>query len=72
MEWISIEDQLPPKNVYVLISRYDGRKNVKMHFIQIACRFGEQWFSDHDGDELDPKYGIITHWMPLPEPVKAL
>ena len=67
MEWIKIEERKPPNNVYVLIATYDGRPNVKMHFIQIACRLNDAWIDDHEGELLDSKYGVVTHWMPLPD-----
>jgi len=72
MEWIAIENQLPPQNVYVLVSKFDGREGVKMHSVQIANRLGSLWFDDKDGDLIAPKYGIITHWMPLPSPLENI
>lgn len=67
-EWISVEDRLPPQDTYVLTAKYDSRKNVGMYFIQIASRLGDKWFDDHNCDFIEPKYGHMTHWMPLPEP----
>lgn len=71
MQWISVEDRKPPNDVYVLVAKYDGRSKVQMHFIMIASRMGIDWFDSHNGDRLDPKYGYITHWMPLPTAPKS-
>ena len=66
-EWRIVKDKKPPNDVYVLVARYDGRKNVNMIFLQIAKRLHLDWFDDHNEEKLDPKYGTITHWMPLPD-----
>ena len=66
-EWIKISDRKPPNGVYVLIANFDGRPKVEMHFISIAERLNDQWFDDKNGDVLNPKYGTVTHWMPLPD-----
>jgi hypothetical protein len=66
-EWINCEERLPPNSVYVLIARFDTRPKVKMYFIQISCRYNKQWQDDRDGEIIDPKYGTVTHWMPLPD-----
>ncbi len=66
-QWISIADKKPPNELYVLTAFYDGRPKVEMHFIRIACRMNDAWVDDHDGELLHPKWGIVTHWMPLPD-----
>lgn len=66
-KWIKCSDRLPPQDHYVLVARYDGRPKVKMYFIQIASRLDNEWFEDKDGYKFDPKFGKVTHWMPLPE-----
>lgn len=68
MNWISVKEKRPPQNVYVLVTKLDGRKYVEMYFIQIAKRLGNQWFADYNEEEIYHKEGIITHWMPLPDP----
>lgn len=70
--WIKIEDRKPPNDVYVIVASFYGRKNVKMYSIKIACRMNTQWVDDHNQEVLDPKYGIITHWMPLPDQPEIL
>lgn len=67
MEWISVDERLPPQDAYVLVSVHDKRKNVDMHFVKIAMRLNAEWFDDKNQDKFDPKYGYVTHWMPLPE-----
>ena len=63
MEWISVNDSLPEKDVLILF--YDGE----------TIRFGEYvWYGQYENDyrwydELYHKYITdITHWMPLPKP----
>lgn len=70
MEWISIDDRKPPQDIPVLVSKFDGRKNVCMNFVWIATRYRNDWVWADDEKPMDPKYGVITHWMPLPEPPK--
>lgn len=65
--WIKIEDRKPPNDIYVLVAIYDRRPKVKMHFIQIAGRINDEWEDYDRGELLDPKYGVVTHWMPLPD-----
>jgi uncharacterized protein DUF551 len=67
MDWISIQERKPPNDVSVLIAKCDSRVKVKMYFIQIASRINDAWIDDHNGELIHPKYGTITHWMPLPD-----
>ena len=71
-EWINVKDRKPPNDVYVLVSKYDGRPKVKMNFVQIAARYSDQWIDDKDGEILDPKHGVVTHWMSLPDSVNMI
>lgn len=66
-EWINCNDRLPPQDVYVLVNIWDGREKVKMNHRQIAMRIGDIWFDDKDEAMICKKYGVVTHWMPLPE-----
>ena len=43
MNWIKCDDRFPPNRVYVLVARFDCRKNVNMYFIEIACRHNKVW-----------------------------
>lgn len=67
MEWISVEERKPPNDHYVLVAKFDGRPDVEMYFIRIAARMNDAWIDDKDGEILHPKYGHVTHWMPLPD-----
>jgi len=68
MEWIPIESRKPPQDVCVLVVIYDGREKVKMSHVEIASRIGDAWIEPKDGEVINPKYGYVTHWTPLPEP----
>lgn len=70
MEWIDLETRLPPQDCCVLVSIYDPRPKVEMAHVEIAYRMGRVWYEPRDGQEINPKYGYVTHWMPLPEPPK--
>ena len=72
MNWIKIEERLPPQNVFVLIAHFDHRPKVQMYFISIAERIGEYWYEGKNGDEVTHggKYGKVTHWMSLPDKPK--
>ncbi len=68
MDWVKVEERLPPQNVYVLVAHYDCHPKVRMYFVQIAERVGRFWYDNYDGKEITQKgaRGLITHWMPLP------
>ncbi len=68
MEWIDVEERKPPNDIYVLVSIYDGREKVKLSHVDIAARYGNDWVYDDEDKKVDPKYGYVTHWMPLPDP----
>lgn len=67
MEWIKLEDRKPPNDVYVLVAHYHHHKTHPMYFIEIASRFNDQWVDNKDGEVINFKKSIITHWMPLPD-----
>lgn len=61
-EWISVDERLPEKNGYYLVYTKYGYIEVERY---------KTW----DDDDLDGGYwwefeGLVTHWMPLPEPPK--
>lgn len=66
-DWIKVDERKPPNGISVLVAKYDGRPKVEMFFIQIASRYNDAWIDGENGDIISPKYGIITHWMPLPD-----
>ncbi len=63
MEWISVNNDLPPKAGYYDCKRY----LIFCEYIIIAIWYNEEWVDDPDGfyRTFNP-----THWMPLPEPPK--
>jgi len=70
MEWISVKDRLPEKNgkssIFCLVNTvYDG----------IVVRPFNEFHHCWDDEESDDYYsdsinGLVTHWMPLPQPPK--
>jgi hypothetical protein len=66
-EWIILEERLPPQDLYVLICTYDYRKGVEMENVEIASRLGNQWVDAQDGELINMKNQIVTHWMPIPD-----
>lgn len=62
-EWISVDERLPEENGYYLVYTKYGYIEVERY---------KTW----DDDDLDGGYwwefeGLVTHWMPLPEPPKT-
>lgn len=67
MEWISIEDKLPPgfeeclvwpipnRDMNIRTASYDPKKE----------RWEQDCYNGYDYEDFNP---IVTHWMPLPEP----
>lgn len=55
--WISVEDVLPPCNVFVLTC--DGQENVNL--LMLGGNGG--WY-----DKAVGLHRNITHWMPMPQP----
>lgn len=69
MEWINVKDRLPPNDCYVLVALHHCHKKSGMetYFIHIALRMNQEWFDDHNGENVEYKDRTITHWMPLPD-----
>ena len=64
MQWISVKDKLPPKNVEVLV--YSTVNGVRQdHYIQTLPNGTLEFYGDRDEYEWN-----VTHWMPLPKPPK--
>lgn len=80
--WISVNDQLPPNEDFVLacvIGRYDkeGPETAQHITFDRACviasyfagtEFDEAGWELDGYPEHDPKKLLVTHWMALPEP----
>lgn len=61
MKWISVKDQLPEKEVYVLVITKE-----KAYAIAFLSQFnGKKEWSIFDTHWID--FEDVTHWMPLPE-----
>lgn len=75
MQWISINDQKPKDSVRVLLLVRD--KPIKEGSFYICCgnRFdnenvpSEFQLDDDTVEDMLRDDRIITHWMPLPEPI---
>jgi Protein of unknown function (DUF551) len=66
--WISVEERKPPNDVYVLVCKRRRCKDESVLVsVEIASRMNDSWINDHNGEILAPKWGIVTHWMPLPD-----
>lgn len=68
--WISVEERLPPDNVYVLLlfargGAYRQRYVIGMHAserLAKACGNDSRWWPSR------ARKFQVTHWMTLPEP----
>jgi hypothetical protein len=72
LAWISVEDRLPAKDLPVLAAG-EGLIYIASYPGNDLDEYEEHW------NVLDPTVkdyigitGVITHWMPLPEPPKEL
>lgn len=66
--WISIHDKLPPDDVEVLVSwptNFDGRHELDL--CRLLRGFNSYTFIDKYGDPNE----LVTHWMELPERLRA-
>ena len=71
MEWISVEDRMPPKETYVLVYCNSGENSC----IAFAMNFGRYFVMTDDVGYKNTEWKTpidseITHWMPMPEPPK--
>lgn len=68
-EWISVEDRLPEEGEYVLCVlkgfNYGGKIQV-CKFVP-ADKFKDKPYFEHFRNGFPP----VTHWMPLPHPLKG-
>lgn len=70
--WISVEDKLPSKNGKYIVYAQDENsphgEGIWYENIVVLAEyaFGE-WTWHENGNEYDIS-GIVTHWMPLPDP----
>lgn len=67
MGWISVRDESPLEETFVLATGFDyGDESKKRHYV-VAMRINNYWY---DGDDADREFTYLTHWQPLPEPPK--
>lgn len=75
MEWISVNDRFPEKDVQVLIyERFSNEPGL------MAVSYWDGTYDEYngfktykfpDGQDEQPGFYYPTHWMPLPEPPKT-
>lgn len=67
--WIPVTERLPEEHIRVLVVNDDAK-------FMVAERYADDWwyqYSAYDVDRWDAlEQGVITHWMPLPEPPKEV
>lgn len=64
MEWISVEENLPPSDQEVLVCMRNRFTVISYHY---QDSLGIHWSSQEEG--WDNVYdGLVTHWMTLPKP----
>lgn len=78
MKWISVKDELPPLNEYVLLFAQDlhhpdrcclcGINPNIFVSIRKAAEWENSYESAHGNGWIPYEENEITHWMPLPEP----
>lgn len=70
MEWISVKDRLPEKDGWYLVFApgYRGNRRIYgsrgMAYSNFKHNYKEHWGIERGWG------GMVTHWMPLPEPPK--
>lgn len=64
MEWISVNDQLPIGRVVAVLA-FNGKDELHR-----KCVFVSTYFEQTKSFSTE-KIGLVTHWMPLPEPPKS-
>lgn len=76
MKWISIKENLPPLNTWVLVyfqEDYDGHRERKYSVHKMYERLTGDWETEEEKKDLLRWTCIcqVTHWMLLPEaPIK--
>lgn len=68
MEWISVEDRLPPENEMVLLF-CPGTRFTRGQFHIGQWDSSKQWWMSEDGQAESTK-NWFSHWIPLPKPPK--
>lgn len=70
-EWISVKDKLPKENGIYIVYAQGGTSVAGWIWydnVVVAAEYAFcEWTWNENGIEWDIS-GIVTHWMPLPEP----
>lgn len=66
MEWIKIEDRLPEKGQYVLVTFKSGFDNRPCYGLEVAQYYGDNVWELTDGEYDVP--GPVIAWQELPKP----
>ena len=75
-QWVSVEDRLPERNGTYIVTACDEREPYDMiiwNDTVVVC--AEYYKGCWTWEENNTEYsldGIVTHWMPLPEPPKEV
>ena len=74
--WISVEDELPKKNIQVLCHGYDRRCKLGKGYMFTSCRVDKANYYRRDGNGfivtgVPSAFSRVTHWMPLPQAPKS-
>ena len=72
MEWISVEDRLPPVGVWVIASTVSFTEDCDGNSVSERVSV-PLWLKDYDKDDgnwflFHDWPNDVTHWMPLPPP----
>jgi hypothetical protein len=77
MKWFDVKERLPPIDVCVICNTLDPRKNKTLYPINrnsvMTCYrvSSSQWCDSNNGEVLDSKYNIVTHWMFIPDNIET-
>lgn len=75
MEWISVNDRLPESNgQYFVCCNDEGCSSGEGIWYEkdvvVCAEYYDGTWTWYEGTQEYDLYGIVTHWMPLPEPPK--
>lgn len=70
-KWIPVTERLPDKELWEYMKKYN-QDNMEVLVMIKGAKEATTLYYDDDGDFCDDEGNawLVTHWMPLPEPVK--
>lgn len=70
-QWIPVTERLPDKELWEYMKKYN-QDNMEVLVMIKGAKEATTLYYDDDGDFCDDEGNawLVTHWMPLPEPVK--